>query len=164
MSLASEAKFDQAYNGQTQQREPNQLPYFELYQKVYKALKEANTTDLSVLASAAVMSITGSPRKRLLLEHLALAEGKPTCGICDLRIYLDQEDPSSPDYCTVDHIVRWADGGKYTLENTRLAHKLCNESRHTITVGRTLRPIVRRRIQTMQEYLLDRMYRETLAP
>jgi hypothetical protein len=58
---------------------------------------------------------------RLFPYHIkeALFKVDPTCQLCKQRI-------SHIDDSHVDHIIRWADGGKTELENGQLSHRLCN--------------------------------------
>lgn len=51
-----------------------------------------------------------------------------TCRICGGQVDLHAE-PNTPEAPTLDHLVPFSDGGEFTVENLRLAHRLCNQQR-----------------------------------
>lgn len=66
-------------------------------------------------------------RKRLYNDQRGL------CHICDEAMTTD--DPQSPEYATIDHLVPLSRGGKkYEIANLMLAHQRCNGMRGTNSV------------------------------
>lgn len=65
----------------------------------------------------------GERRLFNMSEKQALFDADPTCGFCHQRI-------ESIDDAEVDHMRRYADGGKTKSENARLAHRYCNRANH----------------------------------
>lgn len=65
-----------------------------------------------------------SVRERINMMVAELDDG--VCQLCfgDVDLTLPPEDMMS---AARDHVVSFADGGPYTVDNLRLAHRLCNE-------------------------------------
>lgn len=112
---------------------------------------DASSLDLAWAAISALGTVAKRMSARLTL--IAQAEGKPSCGICGMRIFLDDNVPH-PAALTVDHIVRIADGGKTEPHNLQLAHHLCNSMR--TAQGRKSQ----RKFVEMREYLRKKMEEE----
>ena len=66
--------------------------------------------------------------RRRVIKAKVWARDKGICQLCWLPID-PTAPPQSPEHRSLDHIVDFADGGKYTVDNLRLAHRLCNELR-----------------------------------
>ncbi len=64
------------------------------------------------------------------IKRVLLAGGVPPCGICGID-HLDLDAPQySPNAIVVDHIVPTSEGGRDSLENSRLAGFRCNNRRN----------------------------------
>lgn len=63
--------------------------------------------------------------RRAMAEDVLLAHGD-LCMLCrePVDVYLEHPDPSS---LVLAHVISHADGGLWTVDNLRPAHKLCNE-------------------------------------
>jgi hypothetical protein len=125
-----------------------------LYLRVLEAMQDLVATDphagLERLAAAAASALTNSNRKALRLMVISESDGKPTCGICRIRIFLDVPE-ASPEAFTLDHIVRKADGGRWEPKNVRPAHKLCNELEVVFNLGRQPKKHTLQRLHDMRQ-------------
>lgn len=74
-------------------------------------------------AKSAVSSWHKVARELLLKKH---GNACHWCGV-EMRLSGDPDDPMS---ATIEHLVRRADGGGENIENLKLAHKHCNNTRH----------------------------------
>ena len=70
---------------------------------------------------AAIEECISPQGPRLFPYHVkeALFKADPQCKLCNQRV-------SHIDDSHVDHIIRWADGGKTDISNGQLTHRLCN--------------------------------------
>lgn len=85
------------------------------------------------------------PQKVWLLEQIEQSDGFLTCQYCRGTFPTDGKDSRGYYVFTVDHAVPRAKGGKDTPENFRLACRLCNWEKGTLSES---------------EYLTIRRYRE----
>lgn len=78
--------------------------------------------------------------KRYARPHLACVPGSARKR--EMRAVLRQRDGDDCFYCllplgadaTLEHLVRWADGGTYAYDNLVLAHEGCNYATKHLTV------------------------------
>lgn len=72
---------------------------------------------------------TGTPRYRAKFRQVVERDGW-VCWVCGWPI--DPDAPPNDDgQASLDHVVELARGGSNSVENLRLAHRLCNEKRST---------------------------------
>lgn len=108
-------------------------PNSALLDRISKSIEEelrGNPKATPLEIAWAVISDMGvvSDRMRIRLRLIAVANGKPMCAICGLRIFLDEKSNSHAEI-SMDHIHRIADGGRTDIKNLQLAHRLCNSMR-----------------------------------
>lgn len=52
-----------------------------------------------------------------------------TCWICGGKVD-PSVSPKAKTFPTLDHVLPWSEGGKWTMANLRTAHRGCNNERH----------------------------------
>ena len=92
----------------------------------------------------------GAARTKIRQRLIALSGGHPICPACGQAIDLDIKWPD-PRSCSIDEIVPVSKGGSaFKLDNCRLMHLKCNESRGNRPLARAKTATTTQAIQLSQ--------------
>lgn len=91
---------------------------------------------------------TGSltPEQRSWLRDNIRRRDGDMCCYCTERMLFGYRWQNTPLYASLEHVIRVADGGKNTLQNMKLAHRICNEREGARQEGhefKTRNPVLR---------------------
>lgn len=73
----------------------------------------------------------------LVTPALVIARWGSACGICTGPVNIDDRGDLA---ATLDHVTPRSRGGEHSVENVRMAHRICNEKKKD-RIGFTLPPI-----------------------
>ena len=94
----------------------------------------------------------GAARTKIRQRLIALSGGHPVCPACGQAIDLDIKWPD-PRSCSIDEIVPVSKGGSaFKLDNCRLMHLKCNESRGNRPLARAKTATTTQAIQLSQAW------------
>ena len=94
----------------------------------------------------------GAARTKIRQRLIALSGGHPVCPACGQAIDLDIKWPD-PRSCSIDEIVPVSKGGSaFKIDNCRLMHLKCNESRGNRPLARAKTATTTQAIQLSQTW------------
>jgi len=70
-------------------------------------------------------------RRKARIRLLARDGANVTCFWCKRPLFIHMNGQGDPDYATIEHKIRLADGGTNRLQNLTWSCPKCNHTRHT---------------------------------